>query len=412
MMTLAFRSALLLITASFVPAAACAQAPVAQGEPNAPELTPSFSGQTRAAESLSDMSLEVESLVDGLEHPWGMDQLPDGSLLVTERPGRLRHVAPDGTLSKPIAGVPEVFARDQGGLLDVAVGPTFAEDRLIYLSYAKPLGDGLSATAVVRARLSEDHAALTDVEDIFVQEPPSPTPMHYGSRILFENDRQLFITTGEHSSEAERGKAQDLATSYGKVIRVRTDGSAPPDNPFVGDDGALPTIWSYGHRNIQGAAIHPETRLLWTIEHGPRGGDELNLTEAGKNYGWPVISYGINYNGSPVGQGITSAQDMEQPVYYWDPVIAPAGMTFYTGDLFADWRGDLLVSSLTPGGIVRLELGHDAEAGKTRVVGEERLLGDLGRVRDIAQAPDGALLVLTDAANGQLLRLTPDEVTN
>jgi glucose/arabinose dehydrogenase len=234
--------------------------------------------------------------------------------------------------------------------------------------------------------------------------------MHYGSRIVFENARQLFITTGEHSSQAERGKAQELSNSYGKVIRIRTDGSAPPDNPFVGDGDALPTIWSYGHRNIQGATLEPQSGKLWTIEHGPKGGDELNHPEAGKNYGWPVISYGINYNGSPVGEGVTAAQGMEQPVYYWDPVIAPAGMTFYRGDLFPGWTGDLLVSSLTPGGLVRLELEADSESGGMRVIGEERLLRDLGRVRDVAEASDGSLLLLTDAPDGALLRVTPDEI--
>ena len=400
----------LLTAAALLPAAAVAQAPVAQGEPNAPNFSPAFAGQTRAPESQSDFSLRTETVAGGLEHPWGMDFLPDGSLLVTERPGRLRQVAPDGTLSAPIDGVPEVHAQKQGGLLDVAVSPSFPDDRLVYLSYAKPMGDGLSATAVARGRLSEDNAALTEVEDIFVQDPPSPTSMHYGSRIVFENARQLFITTGEHSSQAERGKAQQLSNSYGKVIRIRTDGSAPPDNPFVGDGDALPTIWSYGHRNIQGATLEPQSGKLWTIEHGPKGGDELNHPEAGKNYGWPIISYGINYNGSPVGEGVTAAQGMEQPVYYWDPVIAPAGMTFYRGDLFPGWTGDLLVSSLTPGGLVRLELEADSESGGMRVIGEERLLHDLGRVRDVAEASDGSLLLLTDAPDGALLRVTPDEI--
>jgi glucose/arabinose dehydrogenase len=402
-----FRALLAGGGAAAAAAAACAQAPVAQGPQNVPEFAPAFAEQTRAPEAPSGVTLAVETVAEGLEHPWGMALLPDGALLVTERPGRMRVVRPDGSVSDPIAGIPEVHARRQGGLLDVALGPDFAEDRLIYWTYAKPLGDGMSATAAARGRLAEDLSQVTEVADIFVQQPPSPTPMHYGSRVLFDGSQNIYVTTGEHSSARERGLAQDIGTGYGKVIRIRPDGSAPPDNPFVGKPGALETIWSYGHRNIQGADIDPETGLLWTVEHGPRGGDELNMPQAGMNYGWPVISYGENYDGSPVGDGLTAAQDMEQPVYYWDPVIAPAGMSFYRGTLFEGWQGDLLVASLDPGALVRLELARDTTAGETRVVGEERLLTDRGRIRDVAEAPDGALLVLTDAANGALLRLTP-----
>jgi glucose/arabinose dehydrogenase len=234
---------------------------------------------------------------------------------------------------------------------------------------------------------------------------------HYCSRVIVDG-RHVFITTGEHSRADQRGRAQDLSTGYGKVIRNRLDGTAPPDNPFVGEPNALETVWSYGHRNIQGAAIHPETGALWTIEHGPKGGDELNVTAAGLNFGWPIVSYGENYDGTPVGDGLSSAQDMQEPVYYWDPVIAPSGMTFYSGDLFEGWQGDLLVAALNPGALVRLELVDDIESGTTRVVGEERLLTDRGRIRDVAETPDGALLVLTDADDGSLLRLTPASATN
>jgi aldose sugar dehydrogenase len=394
---------------------ACAQGdPVAQGPRNAPDLEPAFPEQTRAPAAPSGVELAVSELAGGLEHPWGMALLPDGALLVTERPGRMRVVAADGTVSEPLAGVPEVHAERQGGLLDVAIGPEFAEDRMVYWTYAKPLGDGLSATAAARGRLSEDLARIEDATDIFVQAPPSPTPMHYGSRVLFDGDGLLLVTTGEHSRPDERVLAQDLATSYGKVMRLRPDGSAPPDNPFVGEPGVVEGIWTYGHRNVQGAAVEPESGALWIVEHGPRGGDELNLLEAGLNYGWPEVSYGINYDGSPVGAGVASGQDFEEPVYFWDPVIAPGGMAFYRGDMFADWQGDVLIASLDPGALVRLDLeGAAAEAGsEPRVLGEERLLTDAGRIRDVEVAPDGAVLVLTDESNGSVLRLTPERTTN
>jgi glucose/arabinose dehydrogenase len=264
------------------------------------------------------------------------------------------------------------------------------------------MGGGASATATARGRLSEDGASLAEVEDIFVQEPPSPTTNHYGSRLVFDDAGHVFVTTGEHFSERERQLAQSLSATYGKVVRVNLDGSVPEDNPFVGREGAIPSIWSYGHRNIQSAALDAEGQL-WIVEHGPQGGDELNRIEPGANYGWPVISYGENYNGTPVGEGVTAQEGMEQPVYYWDPVIAPSGMAFHDGEMFPDWQGDALIGSLTPGALVRLEL----EGG--RVVGEERLLEDEGRIRDVAVAPDGAVLVLTDAGNGALLRLTPED---
>jgi glucose/arabinose dehydrogenase len=400
------RKALTLTVTTFLVAPSAytqSPAPVKQGEPNVPEFEPAFAGQNRAPASDSGVTLAAETFAAPLEHPWGIDILPDGGYLVTERPGRMRVISENGELSEPIAGIPGVLAAGQGGLLDVAVGPTFAEDRMIYWTYAKPLEGGKSATVATRGRLSEDGSEVTEVEDIFVQAPPSPTPAHYGSRILFDGEGHAFITTGDHFTEVERLLAQDLGTTYGKVVRVNLDGSVPEDNPFVDQEGAIGSIWSLGHRNIQGASLHPELGRLWTIEHGPQGGDELNLIRPGANYGWPVVSYGENYDSSPVGEGTERhVGDFVEPRYYWDPVIAPGGMLFYQGNLFADWQGDLLIASMSPGGVVRIGLDGDT------VTGEERLLQDRGRIRDIVEAPDGALLVLVDAAEGAVLRLTPD----
>lgn len=374
--------------------------PVAQGPKNVPDFQPAFPEQTRAPEMRSGIELDVATVADGLLHPWGVAPLPDGGWLVTERPGRMRVIAADGTVSDPLAGVPEVHAERQGGLLDVTLSPDFATDRMVYFTYSKPMEGGRSATAAARGTLTPDGTALESVEDIFVQAPPSPSSLHYGSRLVFDGEGHLFVTTGEHFTPAERVFAQDLGKTYGKVIRIARDGSTPQDNPFVDTEGAVPTIWSYGHRNIQAAALDPDGQL-WIVEHGPKGGDELNRIEPGKNYGWPVISYGENYDGSLVGDGITAAEGMEQPRYYWDPVIAPSGLVFYTGELFPDWQGDALVGAMSPGGIMRLRLDGD------RVVGEERLLPDRGRIRDLAVDPDGALIAITDAENGELLRITP-----
>lgn len=377
-------------------------AEVDQGPRNVPEFAPAFPQQTRAPaiRDTTAVGVEVETVAGGLAHPWGMALLPDGRMLVTERPGRLRIVAADGSLSEPVEGLPEIDARKQGGLLDVALGPDFASDRMVFFTYAKPIGAGTSATAAARGRLSEDGRSLEEVTDIFVQDPPSPTPMHYGSRIVPDGEGHAFVTTGEHFTLDERENAQDLATTYGKVVRVALDGTTPPDNPFAGAPGVMETIWSYGHRNPQAAALDRDGQL-WVVEHGPQGGDELNRIAPGANYGWPVTSYGERYNGAPVGEGITAQEGIEQPVYYWDPVIAPSGLAFYEGELFAGWQGDALIGSLSPGALVRLTL----EDGQ--VTGEQRLLTDAGRIRDVELAPDGAVLVLTDADDGALLRLTP-----
>jgi glucose/arabinose dehydrogenase len=323
--------------------------------------------------------------------------LPGGGMLVTERPGRLRKVERDGRVSEPLAGVPKVFAQGQGGLLDVALSPEFGRDRLVFLSFAEP-GEGGAGTAVARGRLAE--RGLEDVKVIWRQQPKVSGGNHFGSRIVFQPNGPLFVTLGERFDHAD--KAQNLSTTIGKIVRIHQDGSAPRDNPFVGRDGARSEIWSYGHRNVQAAALEPDTRQLWTVEHGARGGDELNNPEAGKNYGWPVISYGTHYSLLKIGEG-TAKPGMEQPVYYWDPVIAPSGMTFYTGNMFPDWKGDILVGSLTPGGLVRLVM----KDGK--VVKEERYLGDLReRIRDVQQALDGSLYLLTDSSNGRILRVTSD----
>ncbi|MBV0913595.1 PQQ-dependent sugar dehydrogenase [Anianabacter salinae] len=392
---------------SLIAAPAVAQDPVEQGAPNA-GFEPAFENQTRAPAMDSGVTLTASEFSGELVHPWGIDALPNGGWLVTERPGRMRVMSEDGTLSDPIEGLPEVLAERQGGLLDVKVGPDFAEDRMIYWTYAKPMENGESATAAARGVLSEDRTEVTEVEDIFVQSPSSPSPMHYGSRIVFDGEGHAFITTGEHFTQEEREFAQDLDTTYGKVVRVALDGTVPEGNPYTGEarSDAARQVWSYGHRNVQGAAIHPETGQLWTIEHGPAGGDELNRIEPGTNYGWPVISYGVNYNGNEVGTGDAVQDGMAQPRYYWDPVIAPGDMVFYDGEMFGDWQGDLLIASLSPGGIVRLSLDGDT------VTGEERFMMGERRIRDIAVAPDGALLALWDDPNGAVLRMTPEEMSN
>ncbi len=341
--------------------------------------------------------VRVQTVAGGLEHPWGLAFLPDRRMLVTERPGRLRIVGRDGRLSEPLAGVPQVLARGQGGLLDVALDPRFADNRLVYLSYAEPGEGGTAGTAVARGRLGEGR--LEDVRVIYRQQPKVAGSNHFGSRLVFARDGTLFVTQGDRYDY--RDGAQDLSVGFGKIVRINPDGSVPRDNPFVGRAGARPEIWSYGHRNVQGAALHPQTGQLWTAEHGARGGDELNRPEAGKNYGWPVITYGVDYSGAKIGEG-TAKPGMEQPLYYWDPVIAPSGMTFYTGDAFPDWKGSIFIGSLRPGLLVRLTLADG------RVAREERYLADLReRIRDVRQGPDELLYLLTDGREGGILRVMP-----
>ncbi len=394
------------VSGVFIAVVVAASAPSCADEPirgkRATSLSPAFDRQFRVPWSDSATSLSTRTLADGLQVPWGVASLPNSEgLLVTERSGQLRHVTLDGKLSSPLQGVPEVHARGQGGLLDVALGPDFAIDRLVYFSYAKPVGDGLSVTAAARGTLREDLAAIENLVDIFVQSPPSPTAKHYGSRVVFDENGHVYVTTGEHSAESERVLAQDLATTYGKVIRLGPDGEIPPDNPFVDRDDAMPEIWSYGHRNIQGAAFDQDG-VLWTIEHGPRGGDELNQPEAGGNYGWPVITYGINYWGTSIGEGIATATGMEQPVYFWDPVIAPSGMSFHSGEAFSHWNGDLLIGGLVARALVRMDIDNNGD-----IIGEEHLLPGIGRVRDVEVLQDGSLVLLVEGSTGSVVHVTP-----
>jgi glucose/arabinose dehydrogenase len=321
-------------------------------------------------------------------------------MLVTERPGRLRVVSADGKLSEPVAGLPPVDARGQGGLLDVSLDPQFATNALIYWSYAEPREGGANNTAVARGKFVDGAAPkVENVEVIYHQAPSLNSTLHFGSRLVWGRDGTLFVTQGDR--QGYREQAQDLESGLGKLIRINPDGSIPDDNPFVGKGGARPEIYSYGHRSMQAAALHPETGRLWTVEHGARGGDELNHPEAGKNYGWPVITYGRDYSGASIGEG-TAKEGMEQPVYYWDPVIAPSGAVWYTGDKYPGWTGSLFVGSMQPGALVRLTVENG------RVTGEERYLGELGdRIRDVQQGPDGLLYLVTDENDGRVLRVVP-----
>ncbi len=390
----------------FVACSACNQAdsqnageaPVRQGAANKKEASPAFPGQTRAPERRSDVQLKVEEYATDLTHPWAMALLPDNSILVTERSGKLWRVTGQNQRTE-VTGVPAVHAHGQGGLLDISLGPDFATNRTVYFTFAEPRRGDHNTTSLASARLSEDSSRLENVRVIFRQEPTWSSNLHFGSNIEWDSAGNMYLALGERSSPEARVLSQDLDTHLGKVLRLKPDGSPADGNPFIGQRNAKPEIWSYGHRNIQGAAIHPDTGKLWTVEHGPRGGDELNVPEAGKNYGWPVITYGIEYSGRTIGDGGTAREGMEQPIYYWDPVIAPGDMIFYRGDLFP-WKDDLLIAGLG-GSVVRLEL--DGE----RVTGEERVLTDQGRIRDIMEDGDGALWVVTDAGDGRLLKVTP-----
>ena len=388
--------------------AACGPAPAQTGAPvesraaNAPDQKPAFPNQTRAPGLSSNTVGQYTTLASGLSHPWGMTFLPSGDILLTERAGRLRIWGKkDGKLSPAVEGLPAVFADGQGGLLDVALDPAYAKNGLVYWSYAEADG-GVNGTAVARGKLVVGPAPkLENVQVIWRQAPKMDSNLHFGGRLVFARDGKLFITTGERSILEGRVQAQHLDATLGKVIRINADGSIPKDNPFVGKEGAKPEIWSLGHRNLQAATLDP-TGKLWTVEHGARGGDELNHPEAGKNYGWATITYGEEYSGKPVGDGITQKDGLEQPVYYWDPVIAPSGMTFYEANLFPALKGSLLIGSLKEKHVDRLVL----KDGK--VAGEERLFTDIGgRVRDVVVGPDGAIYVLTDEEDGKLIKVTP-----
>ncbi|MFZ4689742.1 MAG: PQQ-dependent sugar dehydrogenase [Polymorphobacter sp.] len=391
------------ILACLLATPACA-APVPQGAPNVPEFKPAFAGQTRAEAVTTTAKLTVTEIATGLSKPWGLALLPDGRILVSEKaPGALRIVTADGKVSPPITGTPKVDARGQGGMMGVAA----PGDGWIYWTYAEPrpatagasAGNGL---AVARGKLGGSAAApaLGDVQVIFRVTPTLDSVQHYGGRLVFPADGTLFVTLGERSVLAGRAQAQRLDSHFGKIVRINRDGSLPNGNPYAATTGALPQIWSIGHRNILAGAIDARGQL-WDIEHGPKGGDELNLVKPGKDYGWPTISYGEEYSGQPIPGGITQTPGMEQPVYYWDPVIAPSGMIFHSGKGFPEWKGNILTGGLASKALVRLVLSDN------KVVGEERLLTDRKeRIRDVIEAPDGAVWLVTDAENGKLLKVT------
>ena len=371
-------------------------------EANAPDQRPAFPGQTRTCGVTSNVAFDVSVVASGLEHPWSVEPLPGGDLLVTERPGRLRIVSAAGQVGEPIAGLPPVFAERQGGLLDVALSPSFETDRTIFWSFSEPRDGGANATSVARGVLSQDRTRLEQVQVIFRSLPAYDGGLHFGSRIAFGPDGMLYVTTGDRSDAPMRQHAQRLDGHLGKVMRIRPDGSVPEDNPFVGQANARPEIWDLGHRNVQAAAFDPQGRL-WTVEHGTRGGDELNLIRKGGNYGWPVQTYGIEYSGQPLpGVPVPEDTSMIQPVYYWDPVIAPSGAQFYTGDAFPEWQGSMFIGALRETRLVRLVIEGD------RVTGEEHLLADRQqRIRDVKQGPDGLLYLVTDAENGELWKISP-----
>ena len=370
------------------------------GAPNGSEQKPAVAGQTRACEAKSNVAFEVVVVAKNLDKPWSVEPLPGGDLLVTEKPGRMRIVSARGEVGEPLAGVPKVDARGQGGLLDAALSPSFATDRTIFWSFSEPRQGG-NATSVARGVLSADRRSLEQVRVIFRAMPTYDGTLHYGSRLAFGNDGMLYVTLGERSDTSIREQAQRLDSHMGKILRITADGQPAPGNPFAGKQGALPEIWSLGHRNVQAAAFDGQGRL-WEVEHGTRGGDEVNLVEKGKNYGWPVQAYGVEYSGAPIRTAATQRPGMEQPVYYWDPVIAPSGAQFYSADLFPAWKGSLFIGALGQKRLVRLTIEGN------RVTGEEHLLADRGeRIRDVRQGPDGALYLVTDSSRGELWKLVP-----
>lgn len=342
------------------------------------------------------VDIDVTPVASGLNQPWAVEVLPDGAYIVTEKEGGVRIVR-DGKVSDAIKGLPDVAVVGQGGLLDVALSPDFANDRTLFFTAALPM-DGGAGTGVIRARLAQDESALQDVKVIFQMNKGSSRGQHFGSRIAFGADGSLYFSIGDRG---DMKRAQNFGDHAASILRIATDGSVPPDNPFAKDAKVLPEIFSKGHRNAQGVIIDPLTGGLLTVEHGAKGGDEVNLPQAGKNYGWPVITYGVNYNGNKIGKG-TTADGFEQPAHYWDPSIAPGAVTVYRGEMFPEWRDDLLVTSLKFGLISRLD--RDAEGA---ITGEERFLdSEFGRLRDIVTAPDGSILVVTDETDGKLLRIT------
>ena len=392
-------------------------APVETGAPNAEGQKPAFPEQTRACEVKTKTAFDVTVVAKGLKNPWAVEPLPDGSFLITEKGGQMRVVSAKGEIGEPIGGLlpvgsggltdaskqgglPPITARGQGGLLDVALSPNFAKDRTIFWSFSEQR-EGGSGTSVARGVLTEDRKNLEQVRVIFRALPTYDNGLHFGSRLAFSPDGKLFITLGDRFDRPNRVKAQQLDTHLGKIVRINPDGSVPEDNPFFNKEGAQKEIWTLGHRNLQSATFDDQGRL-WTVEHGARGGDELNLIEKGENYGWSVVTYGEEYSGEPIPGAVTQKQGFKPPVYYWDPVIAPSGMEFYTGALFPEWKGNIFVGGLRSQHLVRLVIKDG------RVRGEERLLADRGqRIRDVKQGNDGALYVVTDEGNAELLKITP-----
>jgi glucose/arabinose dehydrogenase len=376
--------------------------PVETAPPNVPEFKPAFAGQTRAPAVHTRTPIKVTKVAGDFDKPWALAFLPDGRMLVTTKhDGELFIVAPDGKKSKPTSGVPKVDGRDQGGLLDVELAPNFRTSELVYLSYYEPRKDG-NGLAVARGKLVEGTQPRLDaVQVIFRMQPTLDSTKHAGGRLLFASDGNLFVTLGERSILAGRKQARDPGSHFGKIVRIAPDGGAPKDNPFLEKPGTRPEIWSLGHRNVLGAAFDEQQRL-WVAEMGPRGGDELNLVERGKDYGWPTIGYGEEYSGERI-HDTTHAPGLEQPIYYWDPVISPGALAIYSGDLFKEWKGNFLIAGLSSKALIRLVLEAD------RVIGEERLLmGKDERIREVVQGPEGAVYVLTDDSSGELWRLTPE----
>jgi aldose sugar dehydrogenase len=391
--------------------------PIETRRANAPQQKPTFPGQTRTCAVKSNVAFKVTVLARGLVKPWAVEPLPNGDLLITEKTGQLRIVSAKGEIGEPIGGLlpvgsgglsatsrqgglPPITAQEQGGLLDVALSPDFDKDQTIFLSFSEQRKGG-SGTSVARGKLSNDRKNLEQVRVIFRALPTYDNGLHFGSRLAFGPDKKLYITLGDRFDQPNRPKAQQLNTHLGKIIRINPDGSVPADNPFANRSGAKPEIWTLGHRNIQSAAFDGQGRL-WTVEMGPQGGDELNLIKKAKNYGWPVVTFGEEYSGDAVAGAVTARKGYENPVYYWDPVIAPSGAQFYTGNAFPAWRGSLFIGALREQRLVRLVIKDD------RVIGEEHLLTDRGqRIRDVRQGPDGALYIVTDDTNGELWKITP-----
>lgn len=398
-----------LALAGFGLAATAQTPPPAETRPaSKANYQPAFPNQTRAPNIQAGVQFDVKEVVaSGIQNPWSFEFLPGGKILIAERAGQLRVVGADGKLSEPIKdGLPPVAYAGQGGLLDVALDPNFAASQTIYWSYAEPQADGTNNTAVAKARLVDGATPkLENVQVIYHQKPSLKSPLHFGSRLVFAKDGTLFVTQGERSILSGRVQAEDLKSGLGKIVRINTDGSIPKDNPFVGKADALPEIWSYGHRNVQGAFLHPVTGELWELEHGPQGGDEINIARKGKNYGWPSVTYGVEYGpaNTRIGEGLTQKAGTEQPVYYWDPVIAPGGLAFYNADLFPKWKGSVFAAGLNSNYVARLTMDGD------KVKGEERLQfsDKRERYRDIGVGPDGALYVLTDGPAARLLKITP-----